>query len=192
MNEESLVQLNKSDFTIDRILSGDTKNLKTTIPREESTSFESKEEDVSYENNKKYTSIDNEQKLDTNELAWLRYTRYKPPKIQRKVVLEKPMKRRPGVHPRIPFSSVQLEILEERYKRNPYLCRKDVLEISAVLHLPQSRVRSIVFYPERINLEKFSRVGLGENMVSKSTSKRKEGIKQDIVKLSYVQNINTQ
>ncbi|KAK2587374.1 hypothetical protein KPH14_003091 [Odynerus spinipes] len=76
-----------------------------------------------------------------NELAWLQYTRYRPPKLPRRSLIGKNAKRRPGVHPRIPFSSFQLQVLEDRYKRNAYLSRRDALDISTSLRLPQSRVK---------------------------------------------------
>ncbi|XP_035733243.1 homeobox protein engrailed-2-B-like isoform X1 [Vespa mandarinia] len=76
-----------------------------------------------------------------NELAWLQYTRYRPPKLPRRSLIGRSAKRRPGVHPRIPFSSFQLQILEERYKKNAYLSRRDALDISMSLRLPQSRVK---------------------------------------------------
>lgn len=74
------------------------------------------------------------------ELSWLRCTRYCPPKLPRKSCAGKSLKRKPGSHPRIPFTKHQLEILEDKYKSNAYLTRKDVVHLSDVLHLPQSRV----------------------------------------------------
>jgi len=78
-----------------------------------------------------------------SDLTWLQYTRYRPPKLPRKSVVEKRIKRRTGEHPRIPFSSSQLRVLEDRYKRNAYLSRNDVVEMSATLRLPQSKVCQI-------------------------------------------------
>lgn len=75
------------------------------------------------------------------DLTWLQYTRYRPPKLPRKSAVEKRAKRRTGDHPRIPFSSSQLRVLEDRYERNAYLSRNDVVEMSAALRLPQSKVR---------------------------------------------------
>ncbi|XP_020281208.1 uncharacterized protein LOC109853469 [Pseudomyrmex gracilis] len=76
-----------------------------------------------------------------SDLTWLHYTRYRPPKLPRRSLVEKRTKRRAGDHPRIPFSSSQLEVLENRYRRSAYLSRNDVIEISATLRLPQSKVR---------------------------------------------------
>jgi len=74
------------------------------------------------------------------DLTWLQYTRYKPPRLPRKSVTERRIKRRAGDHPRIPFSSSQLQVLEDKYKRSAYLSKNDVVEMSATLRLPQSKV----------------------------------------------------
>lgn len=81
--------------------------------------------------------------VQRTDLTWLQYTRYKPPKLPRRSFVEKRRKRRAGDHPRIPFSSSQLQVLEDRYKRGAYLSRNDVVEMSATLRLPQSKVRII-------------------------------------------------
>ncbi|EZA54972.1 hypothetical protein DMN91_008959 [Ooceraea biroi] len=75
------------------------------------------------------------------DLTWLQYTRYRPPRLPRKSAAEKRMKRRTGEQPRIPFSSPQLRVLEDRYKRNAYLSRNDVVEMSATLRLPQNKIK---------------------------------------------------
>lgn len=94
-----------------------------------------------YEDVKKHEIAASYEETHRNELAWLQYTRYKPPKLPRRNLIGKNAKRRPGVHPRIPFSSFQLQVLEERYKKNAYLSRRDALDISTSLRLPQSRVK---------------------------------------------------
>ncbi|XP_014603615.1 PREDICTED: homeobox protein MSH-A [Polistes canadensis] len=81
------------------------------------------------------------EKNQRNELTWLQYTRYKPPKLPRRSFTGKNTKRRPGIHPRIPFSSFQLRVLEEKYKENAYLSRGDAYDISTELRLPESRVK---------------------------------------------------
>lgn len=83
-------------------------------------------------------SNDNVQGTD---LMWLQYTRYRPPKLPRRSFVEKRRKRREGDHPRIPFTSSQLQVLEDKYRRGAYLSRNDVVEMSATLKLPQSKVR---------------------------------------------------
>ncbi|XP_012285361.1 homeobox protein MSX-1 [Orussus abietinus] len=75
------------------------------------------------------------------DLPWLRCTRYHPPRLPRKPSSGRNTKRRPGTHPRIPFTALQLQILEERYKDGAYLARRDVVHLSAILRLPQSRVK---------------------------------------------------
>lgn len=84
---------------------------------------------------------DKESVIRRSDLTWLQYTRYKPPKLPRRSLVEKRTKRRAGDHPRIPFSSSQLQVLENRYKKSAYLSRNDVIEIAATLKLPQNKVR---------------------------------------------------
>lgn len=88
----------------------------------------------------------NETAIRRTDLTWLQYTRYRPPKLPRKSFVEKRIKRRTGDHPRIPFSSSQLQVLEARYRRSAYLSRNDVVEMSAALRLPQSKVQSGIFF----------------------------------------------
>ncbi|XP_046741060.1 uncharacterized protein LOC124408269 [Diprion similis] len=78
--------------------------------------------------------------LGRNDLPWLHCTRYRPPRLPKKSMAGKTSKRRPGKHPRIPFTAFQLQILEDRYSKGAYLARRDVLQLSTVLRLPQSRV----------------------------------------------------
>lgn len=79
-------------------------------------------------------------RIDRSELSWLQCTRYRPPKLLRKSAAGKSAKRRPGAHPRIPFTSSQLHVLEEKYRNTAYLSRRDVIQLSTLLRLPQSRV----------------------------------------------------
>ncbi|GAB1866342.1 COP9 signalosome complex subunit 1b [Camponotus japonicus] len=75
------------------------------------------------------------------DLTWLQYTRYRPPKLPRRSYVERRAKRRTDDRPRIPFSSSQLQVLEDRYRRSAYLSRNDVIEMSAMLRLPQSKIK---------------------------------------------------
>ncbi|CAL1675853.1 unnamed protein product [Lasius platythorax] len=75
------------------------------------------------------------------DLTWLQYTRYRPPKLPRRSYVERRIKRRTDDRPRIPFSSSQLQVLEDRYRRSAYLSRNDVVEMSATLRLPQSKIK---------------------------------------------------
>ncbi|XP_018397222.1 PREDICTED: homeobox protein MSH-D [Cyphomyrmex costatus] len=75
------------------------------------------------------------------DLTWLQYTRYRPPRLPRRSLTEKRIKRQAGDHPRIPFSSSQLQVLEEKYKEGAYLSRTDVIEMSATLRLPQNKIK---------------------------------------------------
>lgn len=73
------------------------------------------------------------------QLEWLQFTRYKPPKIPRKPSIDK-NKRKPSLHPRIPFSTFQLDFLEQKFQNSAYLLKNDVLDISVDLKLPPNRV----------------------------------------------------
>ncbi|KAL6267386.1 hypothetical protein P5V15_000461 [Pogonomyrmex californicus] len=75
------------------------------------------------------------------DLTWLQYTRYRPPRLPRRSFTEKRVKRHMGDHPRIPFSSSQLQVLEDRYRKSAYLSKNDVVEMSATLRLPQSKIK---------------------------------------------------
>ena len=74
------------------------------------------------------------------ELPWLRCTRYSPPKLPRRPGVGKQAKRRLGSHPRIPFTKVQIQVLEEKYRISAYLSRRDVIQLAENLSLPQNRV----------------------------------------------------
>ncbi|XP_017756681.1 PREDICTED: homeobox protein MSX-2 [Eufriesea mexicana] len=74
------------------------------------------------------------------ELEWLQCTRYKPPKIPRKSAVGK-NKRKPSLHPRIPFSTFQLDFLEQQFRSSAYLSKQDVLKISNVLNLSANRIK---------------------------------------------------
>ncbi|XP_071567400.1 homeobox protein MSX-1 [Temnothorax nylanderi] len=84
---------------------------------------------------------DGENATRRTDLTWLQYTRYRPPRLPRRSLAERRVKRRAGDHPRIPFSSSQLQVLEDRYRRGAYLSRNDVVEMSATLRLPQSKIK---------------------------------------------------
>lgn len=84
--------------------------------------------------------IKNSKAADSIEqLEWLQFTRYKPPKIPRKPTMGK-NRRKPSLHPRIPFSTSQLDFLEQKFRSNAYLSKDDVLDISVTLKLPPNRV----------------------------------------------------
>lgn len=84
-----------------------------------------------------------------SEPAWLYCTRYRPPKLQRKSLAGKCVKRKSGTQPRIPFSKEQLETLEEKYRSNPYVSKSDVAYLSETLQLPQNRA-SIILYNNEV------------------------------------------
>ncbi|CAH0551398.1 unnamed protein product [Brassicogethes aeneus] len=73
--------------------------------------------------------------------SWLQCTRYCPPKIPRVPKREGPQKRQLGRHPRIPFTSHQLSILEEKFQQTPYLSSEEVIKLSNKLDLADIRVK---------------------------------------------------
>ncbi|XKL64565.1 hypothetical protein PGB90_004651 [Kerria lacca] len=72
---------------------------------------------------------------------WLNYTRYKPPKLQRIRKKDCVQKRRLGRNPRIPFSTEQVALLEEKFQISPYLSNSDVIHLSNCLQLSESRIK---------------------------------------------------
>ncbi|XP_043599236.1 homeobox protein 10-like [Bombus pyrosoma] len=113
-------------------------NLKLTKIENRSPSFDNmKEKLINLLNNKTdYVEV----MKNATELEWLRCTRYKPPKIPRKRAIGK-NRRKPSLHPRIPFSTFQLDFLEQQFQNNAYLSKDNVLEISNVLNLPPNRIK---------------------------------------------------
>ncbi|XP_076652993.1 uncharacterized protein LOC143359150 isoform X2 [Halictus rubicundus] len=75
-----------------------------------------------------------------SKLEWLHCTRYKPPKVPRKSRADK-HKRRVSLDPRIPFSTHQLDVLEQKFCNGAYLSKNDVLELSTALKLPPKKVK---------------------------------------------------
>ncbi|XP_076299188.1 uncharacterized protein LOC143218089 [Lasioglossum baleicum] len=75
-----------------------------------------------------------------SKLEWLHCTRYKPPKVPRKSRTGK-CKRRVSLDPRIPFSTHQLDVLEQKFCNGAYLSKNDVLELSTTLKLPPKKVK---------------------------------------------------
>ncbi|XP_068750773.1 homeobox protein vab-15-like [Montipora capricornis] len=75
------------------------------------------------------------------DLPWLSYTRYSPPKLPRSRKKVKNCKRRLSGSPRVPFSSTQLQALEEAYMVSRYLSVAQVEELSTSLQLPHHRIK---------------------------------------------------
>ncbi|XP_031843674.1 uncharacterized protein LOC116431847 [Nomia melanderi] len=75
-----------------------------------------------------------------SELEWLHCTRYKPPKVPRRSRTDQ-HKRKASLHPRIPFSSYQIDVLERRFHDSAYVSKNDVLDLSAALTLPPKKVK---------------------------------------------------
>lgn len=53
---------------------------------------------------------------------------------------EGPQKRQLGRHPRIPFTTQQLSILEDKFRKTPYLSSSEVTKLSRSLQLADIRV----------------------------------------------------
>lgn len=72
---------------------------------------------------------------------WLQYTRYHPPKLPRALRQSGPAKRTPGRLPRIPFTPLQLQALENAYKESNYLSAEDANKLAESLELTNTRVK---------------------------------------------------
>ncbi|XP_060521973.1 brain-specific homeobox protein homolog [Cylas formicarius] len=72
---------------------------------------------------------------------WLQCSRYCPPKVPRINKKETFQKRQLGRHPRIPFTSTQLSILEQKFQESPYLSSDEVMTLSQKLKLADIRVK---------------------------------------------------
>jgi len=105
-------------------------------------------QDISVTTGQRNSDNRQETAIRRTDLTWLQYTRYRPPRLPRRSFVEKRIKRRTGDHPRIPFSSSQLQVLEARYRKSAYLSRNDVVEMSATLRLPQSKVQPTNLFSE--------------------------------------------
>ncbi|KAF5275191.1 hypothetical protein FQR65_LT04223 [Abscondita terminalis] len=84
----------------------------------------------------------NHGEINATPFPWLQCTRYCPPKIQRVQRRESGTQRRQlGRHPRIPFTTQQLAILEDKFRESPYLSSAEVVRISKLLQLADIRVK---------------------------------------------------
>lgn len=102
-------------FSIDRILSDETKTIKTP-------------------------ACPNALALNAPPFEWLYYTRYQPPRLPR-AQSNAPVKRTPGRLPRVPFSPQQLNALETAYKRSMYLSAEEANQLARRLDLSSIRVK---------------------------------------------------
>ncbi|XP_053981592.1 uncharacterized protein LOC128877917 [Hylaeus volcanicus] len=121
-----------------------TKCTKDNLSRK-SEEMESKDSLSDNQNRKLVESFEDEteglkvmQKL--KKLEWLQFTRYRPPKIHRKSTIGR-NKRKASLQPRIPFSTFQIDFLEQKFRNSAYLSRNDVLDISLNLKLPPKKVK---------------------------------------------------
>lgn len=103
-------------------------------------------------------NVRNNSALPLDPYSWLQCTRYCPPKVPSTFIIfcefcrvirivvtgsgkrERPQKRQLGRHPRIPFTSYQLSVLEEKFKQSPYLSSEEVTVLSRQLQLVDVRV----------------------------------------------------
>ncbi|KAH0544024.1 homeobox protein MSX-2 [Cotesia glomerata] len=142
----------ESNQSIINTSTGDNDNLSRTrfgffigethcAPSSSSTTNDSESIKTSNNDIKCELPRDNNKLLPNNNLSWLQCTRYRPPKLPRKSLAGKICKRKPATHPRIPFTSFQLQTLEEKYKKSAYLSRKDVVQLSTILRLPHNRIK---------------------------------------------------
>ncbi|XP_033231920.1 homeobox protein MSX-2-like [Belonocnema kinseyi] len=153
MSKQRVSQRSSSDFSIARILSNDLapKPKSHFAVSEVKESVENVREDKLKEMSRLEAGSVNEdvaslkkdgERCDRlgKELPWLRCTRYSPPKLPRRPHSGKEVKRRLGSHPRIPFTKLQIQVLEEKYRISAYLSRRDVIQLAGDLNLPQNRI----------------------------------------------------
>ncbi|XP_057338363.1 homeobox protein engrailed-2-A-like [Microplitis mediator] len=136
--------------SIDDTSTGDNRDLSRTelklvasetVCASSSSSISSTSELIKSVNDKCELPRENNELIPSKNLSWLQCTRYRPPKLPRKSLAGKICKRKPATHPRIPFTSFQLQTLEDKYKKNAYLSRKDVVQLSTILRLPHNRIK---------------------------------------------------
>ncbi|CAH1365314.1 unnamed protein product, partial [Tenebrio molitor] len=123
---------NHSDFSIEHILNKAGSSTSSTSANFTDTS---------------HTSATNST-ITLDPYSWLQCTRYCPPKLPSGVLLcvgtqkrDGPQKRQLGRHPRIPFTSRQLSILEEKFRQSQYLSSEEVITLSRQLQLADVRVK---------------------------------------------------
>ncbi|KAL3285757.1 hypothetical protein HHI36_000283 [Cryptolaemus montrouzieri] len=121
-NPEPSTSSNYSNFSIDHILNNAGEKYKESSVNFKETMYS----DIRFS-------------LDT--FSWLQCTRYCPPKIPRNHRKDAPQKRQMGRHPRIPFTSHQLFVLEEKFQQTPYLTGEEVVELAKKLQLADIRVK---------------------------------------------------
>ncbi|KAL1513167.1 hypothetical protein ABEB36_002615 [Hypothenemus hampei] len=102
---------------------------------------------------------------------WLQCSRYCPPRVPR-LPKRDVQKRQLGRHPRIPFTSYQLSILEEKFKETPYLSSEEVISLSTKLQLADIRVK-IWFQNRRARERRERNLGLDRS--------NSEDVKEDMI-----------
>ncbi|XP_044747354.1 homeobox protein H17-like [Coccinella septempunctata] len=73
-----------------------------------------------------------------------------------------------GRHPRIPFTSQQLNILEEKFQKTPYLTGDEVMELAKRLELADIRVK--IWFQNRRARDRREKFSSGANNLSPSES----------------------
>ncbi|ENN70661.1 hypothetical protein YQE_12606, partial [Dendroctonus ponderosae] len=91
------------------------------------------------------------------KFRWLQCSRYCPPRVPR-VQKNNVQKRQLGRHPRIPFTSYQLSLLEQKFNESPYLSSEEVIVMSKKLQLADIRVK--IWFQNRRARERRERNGV--------------------------------
>ncbi|XP_076160623.1 uncharacterized protein LOC143143362 isoform X1 [Ptiloglossa arizonensis] len=115
-----------NEYHKDELLGNQSKRLKDNLNKKSEEFFKGETERLNV--------------IQSTKLEWLQFTRYKPPKIHRKSTVGKNT-RKASLHPRIPFSTFQLDFLEQKFRNSAYLLRNDVLDISVALKLSPKKVK---------------------------------------------------
>lgn len=163
------LQSNTSDFSIDHILnragdrfvrSNKCDHYETLVTNSSGSSSgdESNGCDNFERNCYRNGYVDSERFVEIPAFDWLNYTRYNMPRISRKWIRFKhgdqifyqtvhtgptkpPARRTPGRLPRIPFTPLQLNELENAYKTATYLSTEDANKLAKRLELTGVRVK---------------------------------------------------
>ncbi|XP_059471655.1 homeobox protein MSX-2-like [Neocloeon triangulifer] len=151
-----------SDFSIARILG----NLDESGAEEDEIVVD----DINDDSPPNSPPVDSQQRFE-----WLHCTRYRPPRLPRTKRKEGAQKRKLGRNPRIPFSSSQVSVLEQRFKQSQYLSSSDVAELANYLNLSETRVK--IWFQNRRARERRDRE-TRQRLSSQEFASDEEGIPQ--------------
>lgn len=80
-----------------------------------------------------------------------------------------PQKRQLGRYPRIPFTSHQIEVLEEKFQQCPYLSSEEATQLSNRLQLAEIKVK--IWFQNRRARRRREEIGLSKKKEQKNETK---------------------